>query len=741
MSLNLLNSFGTKGVSYGLYTKQSDVVDTEYLSKYFVVSEFNSLFTAGKNSISINGSSYLNKNSQILVECLDAGGNNLYIEMAKYSDDGTPGNTYKEASSTVLSIHVYGDTVDGVGKLIIYGTLIDGRSVKWIQNVIINKTLKNDSKVRFYQPPTLEVQSTNVPIISSNVSMGLVNVQTFTGTITGLSVTPSKNTNLSTVNKSNVDIDYRLILLSPTTTNSTLDIDGFNSQMIGNTVTLNISKIQSPTSQKDIPVSITSSYIIKDVINNNTLKIDSPYYYDDGVGNKSITNITHADISINYPYISYNNTTSSYQTTTINGISYIVENCYADITYRNIRTFSGYVARHKIYRKSLLFNADFSIIADEPIHPNQILMDDVTQNKYYDLMGKFYNEQHIQNYWFTSSNNLSFTTNPHYAIDSAYLSSPSPNSLSGNDYIMVKNNSSPLNRNATYIPFNMNEYLSESGSSYDSNFMKLNSNVQYVIDISAVILKDVNQTNAKLDFYFTSSIPAISQEPSYTKNYGIKLAELSGNKTGSMINFDGVYSFYTPQNDLYGTLVVIPSFCTAYIKNISVSVYGDDGFSPDVYNTRIPWPISLANETFEIQSELFDINNNLIYSGLNTYQSFDPSGSTLIPYVPNVSGYQDFSISGSLYVSKSATIQYGDLYIPNIPMRSTSPSAISQSRILSIRADGGLVFDPIVDISYDNKYLYLSYIEYFYHNQKIVSIGIWFFSRKKDLLGCWCKNH
>jgi hypothetical protein len=48
-------------------------------------------------------------------------------------------------------------------------------------------------------------------------------------------------------------------------------------------------------------------------------------------------------------------------------------------------------------------------------------------------------------------------------------------------------------------------------------------------------------------------------------------------------------------------------------------VYGDDGFSPDVFISRIPWPISVANETYQIKSELFDINHQLVYSDLICY--------------------------------------------------------------------------------------------------------------------------
>ena len=123
MALNLLPNPGNKGVRYGLLTKPSEVIDNSHLSKYFVLSEFNPKFTAGKNSFQINGSVFLEPNSEILIECIDSSGENLYIEMARTSKAPAKNYVYKESTSFVLAIHVYGDTSDGIGKLILYGTL------------------------------------------------------------------------------------------------------------------------------------------------------------------------------------------------------------------------------------------------------------------------------------------------------------------------------------------------------------------------------------------------------------------------------------------------------------------------------------------------------------------------------------------------------------------------------------------------------------------------------------------
>src|ERR1700688_4669157 len=115
MSLNLLNSFGKTGVSYGLLSKTADVIDTQYLSKYFIITEFSPRFTAGKNAFTLNGSSFLKPNTEILVECVDSAGNNLYVEMAKTINTSAKIYVYKEGTLFVLSIYVFNDTADGVG--------------------------------------------------------------------------------------------------------------------------------------------------------------------------------------------------------------------------------------------------------------------------------------------------------------------------------------------------------------------------------------------------------------------------------------------------------------------------------------------------------------------------------------------------------------------------------------------------------------------------------------------------
>lgn len=706
MALNLLDSYGRRGVSYGLFTRPADIIDTDYLSKFFVVSEFSPTFTSGRNAISLNGSSMLESGSEILIECIDSAGNNLFIEMAT-TISGARTYAYKEATAFVFSIHVYNDTADGVGKLILYGTLKNGQSVKWARNVTVDKTQQNGSRVRFYNRPLLEVDAVLVPILASSAGTTLKTSITFQGSAYGLAVTPAKDTILPVVNRRNVDTDYRMTVSYPVITKDTFVYQSINSQMIGASVDINPITIQYPLTSDLLTLNPppTQSYIITDVVNDTTFKLSDPYFYKDGKGNQTITNIVDSTFTITYPYISYNTATSSYQQTNINGVLTTMYNSYADITYRNIRTFSGYLARHKLYRKSLLSNADFSIVADEPLFINELLKDNLTQNKYYDLLGKFYNQDHINRYWFTSSNNLYLTHSGEVYIDSARMSSPNYTSLIGNDYLMVKNDSTANNRNAQYIPHDPSQFIATSGSAYDSNFMELKAGVQYIIQVSAVLEKNSDEDDAKLEFYFTSSVPDARKDTNFNHVHGIKMATLLSNQIGlSNRVYDDVVFFYTPPYDLFGTMVIVPYRCQSYLKKISFRVYGDDGFSPDVFTTRIPWEITVANETYQIRAELFDINHNLVYSDLTAVQNFDPSGSSLTPFISSDG-------SGTVIGEGDLVLDVGNIFIPNISNRPET-SLISASRFVSVRGDaafpGQLVRNRIVEVGHTADHIFIS---------------------------------
>jgi hypothetical protein len=650
--MELLSGFGKRGVDLGLLTKQTDLNDTEYLSKYFVLQEFSPEFTAGKNSVTFNGSEYLKKGSEVLVECVDSAGEPLYIEATTKIS-----LVYKESSAYILSVHVYAETSNGPGKLILYGTAVNGATVKWVGNISINKTKSNVSSVRFYNKPTLEV----LPILSNVLAnVGDLNQQVeMSGSFYSFAVTPPKDT--PKLSKRNIDIDYRIYAK-----NLPSDVDptgSFNSQLKDFKVDFRVRTVQEPFSYKNTNVDFTTSLSVKKVINNSTIVVNDVISYKDRNKNDIVVNIVDGDFFVKYPYIVYNTASESqsYLVTNVRDGQVFVKQSFADIVYKNIRTFSGFIARHKLYRKSLFSPGDFEVISDEPLTSGELLQDKLTTNKSFDKMGSFYNQRHINKYWFTGSNNLSIVHSSDRLIDAIRINTTVEHiqydSLS--NYVILKDNASYLERNATYFPYSLSEFTSTSGSSYDSNFIELKKNVNYIVSLNAILRKDgsgLSETDAGLEFYFTSSLSAINLERNAVKNQPglLKLGFVSAYEPIEEKVYTKTSFMFSLTNDLYGTLVMVPRKCSVIISELSMKSYGDFGYSPDTLVTRIPFPINIANEAFEIKSELFDVNSNLVYSDLRTVAAFDPSGSSLSVYIPGLKDPNKTTfLSGSLLISQS----------------------------------------------------------------------------------------
>jgi len=682
----LLSAFGKKGVRLGLDTLQVDIEDTSFLSKYFVISEFNPVFSAGRNPISFNGSPLIKNNSEIQVECLDSNGNSLYIERP------TQNVTYVDISEFVVAVHIYNETYNGAGKLIFVGRTTKNEVVRWKSNITIDKTLQNTSKVRFYNKPTIEARNLIYPVVTNDAGTSLAKTIPFSGQFYSLPINPSKDTNKRSINAKKTDIDYRVSFNSNVSLGSQLyPTTSFNTQMEGQAITLNVSSINTPFSYGSQTVNLTSSFKIKKVLNDTTLQLTEPFFYTLGK-DQLVTNINVGTFEIPYTWLAYNTAADAYQPS--------VKESYAEITYRNIRPFSGFVARHKLYRKSMVYPGDFQLIADEPLGALELLTDPVTNNKTYNLMGSFYNQVHVNKYWFTSSAILQMSHSVDPYINAVKIYAPTHASMSGLHYAIVKADSSNTVNDATYVAYDSASFNSISGLSYNSNFINLKKDSLYVLSTNIVIEKDQYAKDAKVSFYFTSSIPGIELEKTYVSPFGLRIGDITTTDATSVKIFsEKQMLFFTPSNDYYGTLVIVPYHCDVVLSDLSLKVYGDYGFSPDILFTKIPFKVNVANEPFQLKAELFDINSTLIYSDLQTIQTFDAAGESLYVFIgnSNLDPSNLTFVSASLVISKS-------LYLPNIP----NCPAGGGNRLLGYHApvntppknsDGQVCYTNITDLS------------------------------------------
>lgn len=660
MADNLLSSFGAKGVSLGLDTIPVDINDTALLSLYFNVVEFNSIFTSGKNSVSFNGSSLLLKNSQIKVECIDSAGNSLFLE--------TPDSVsqFSDSANFLVSISIFNEAQNGAGKFILVGTTTNNEIVRWIGNIIIDKTVQNSSKVRFYNTPQLQVLPLLYPIVSTAVGSSLTYQYVFEGTFSSYAVTPTKDTNQKLINPKTTDIDYRLVLNdnSSNVGPQLYPTKSFNSQMIGQNITVATKTIQSPYSYKDAPVAITASFTIANVIDSKTIQLNDAFYYNYGQ-NKVVSNINAGNFTSSYKWVAYNTASNTYaQYVPISGSPIFAKQSYAQITYQNLNLFSGYIARHKLYAKSLIYPGSYTLIVDGPLGASEILVDPITANKTYANIGSFYNQNHVNQYWFSSTGStislaLSQSVSP--MIDAMTISSPAGTWPDGNNYVIAKTTSPNIINDAVYYPYDSASYSELTSSAYNSNFVNLKGGALHVLSANITMTKNKTTTDASVSFYFTSSIPSILTEKNYHSPFGLLLGEITASDITSLQTFANKQMMYfTPNDDYYGTLVIVPYKCNVNLSQLSLMAYGDYGFSPGVFVTNIPFPINVANEGYSITAELFDINSALVYSGLQTVQSFDPNGESLFVYVAN-----NTDPTKVQFISQSLTISQS-LFLPNI---------------------------------------------------------------------------
>ena len=366
---------------------QTFLVDDNPNSDYFRITEFKDTFTGGKNGFLIEGSEYLKESTEIKIEILDVAGNPVYFE---------PGNgipEYYEGISKLIAVYIYNDTPIGLGKITILGELKEyddngvkrqvpsewkgAYNVKWEKTFQINKNLANEDKVRFYRRPQVNIDEVVKPIFSGNPP-----TITQTGSVDGIPLVPTQNTNLSNFT---LPTSYRLRVNSG---------NNWTGSVAGQTITFdNIS--YSPT--------------IDDVVNETELIVSPPY-----TENNLVKSFTNEDYSITFPYIEG-----------VGDLATALTGSFAKINITDMKTFVGDSARVKVFRRSQSNLTDYEFVQEIQLESNELLRDITTFDKKEENYGIF-TEDVLSNYWATSSNDFNIQLNQNFLYNSANLDS-SPN--------------------------------------------------------------------------------------------------------------------------------------------------------------------------------------------------------------------------------------------------------------------------------------------------------------------------
>ena len=494
-------------------------------SEYFKITELRETLTGGKNGFLIEGCPELKESSDVKIELLDVEGNPIYFEPG----NGVP--EYYEGTSKLISVHIYDDTPIGAGKITIlgelkkyrdsFGALVDVPNewkgvynVKWEKTFQVNKNLSNESIVRFYKRPTVEITELIKPIFSKSIP-----TVTETGHVHGFALVPDVGSDLSTWR---AGASYGL---ERTSGSWDVDVD----ENVINLAGLNY----SPR--------------IIEVLNSKQVLVDVPY---------TVNNIVEEFESGSYS-VSY----TDFQNQVIGETS--LTGSFAKIDFSKLKTFVGDVARVKVFRKSRNAVGDFQFVQESKLESSELLRD-ITTNSDTELSYGRFDESNLSNYWITSSNDHVVS------VDSDILSQALKfdyNTTAGGVQKLITSQSLSVSKDVEYT-LNFKTILSGalddtdksitayfSSSNFTQNFLTIDGSAIYRArqSVSQNIISE-NTGDAKLvfevqgdDWYISNASLRNAQDTSFSPDEFTLIQDIP-RKTISE-TFDFKFEFYDINNN------------------------------------------------------------------------------------------------------------------------------------------------------------------------------------------------
>ena len=557
--------------------------DSSSDSPYFNVTELERTLTGGKNAFLFEGSSFFVKGSKVRFEALDVNGNPLYIEPGKQGD-----RTFREGNSIVMSIHVYDDTPIGVGTLRILAeleTYIDDRgrerkvpeefrgiqNVRWTQQFKINPKIPNKTQVRFFKRPSFSVTEIEKPLlVKTEMTLNK------SGSVSGIPEVPDSGSDFSTWTAPS---QYRIKLEEG---------NKFTQSMEENTT------LQIP--------SLGYSSSVLEVINADEMLVRKPFL---------INNIVHE-----FQPVSYSLQFESVEDAVVTGSN--VTASYAEIRLENLKTFTGDVARIKIFRKSRNDLGDFQVVQENKLDATELLRDFSVENRTVINYGKLRRENIV-----SEAGDVYYTTSSGVEIHNDKLI----NSLE------VKGNHSIESNGA------IGEFEIVSGSEYSFGFTARYSGSGESISTDTLRFLIVTSSNNTTNALVTSqSIDLLSgsidRDPTGLGNIQRIQKNFFAKTTGKCQIRVEANTDSTTGRFLFSRLS---------LKNAEESSY-----SPDEYTAIVDIPRKNPTEQFDFRVEFYDINNNFI--PIKVEQS-----------VPFTKGNQALGLEASINVKNSGIADAGDI--------------------------------------------------------------------------------
>jgi hypothetical protein len=568
------------------------VEDTETNSQFFQLREVSDILHSGKNAFLIAGSEFLNPTTEVLVEILDADGDPIFNQ---------PIRNYAEGKTRVVSIEIYEDTPPGPAFLTLLGelrTLPNGDpippqwegmfNVRYQRRFTIDPLRVNSTKIRVFETPEIQVAEVLAPFRKA-----------IAGTATQISGSPLPtasfgNSLIRVINPNNPTPNIYIVNIPSGSPAISKSIEG--------------GSFTASISSSEFTGTYTTSIV--SVFNDTSFEVDPGLISSDG---KTFLNFASSEYTI-----SFTEETLFSETT--------LTRSFADIQLVKLKTFSGDVARAKMFVRSV-DEDEFQPIADQPLDALVLTSTQSAQFGPATRMGNFNQQGIIDTFW--QGGLIASGGNPRYVVDASVA----------------------LNRNTSQLIDSMfisNQPSLQTGSSIPRYFMGMQNDMEflatleYVFSMDALCVKSNDGFDATLEVYLTGSA-----FPNSNSQLGIKIATITA-PVGQIRNLQRDFDInFVPSGSGLGNLNFVITAGDWYVSDVVVQSSFENGFNPDCAEFVVPI-LGRRFETLEFKAQLFDPNNNVFPVDILSDEVFFNGGNLLLRGT-------DHRVEGTLTVSPSGS--------------------------------------------------------------------------------------
>lgn len=535
-------------------------------------------------------------------------------------------------------------------------TAFDIVDVKWVRNILFDTSEKTDTEVRFFDFPSIEVR----PRIYNSPAYPVAAYAMASGSCSGIAVFPKNNDDRNFYSAGKKP-RYQMYFKSG---------DKFTSAMIGEKIRIKQPYIKNFTyadysnNQLTFEGVLNTDFIaeIYDVINDTTLVLDIPFatvsqlvgrvnedspYRKNNLVRFNGYNVTD-DLTKQTNYLKknfyvlsigdaeyeilYKDIDTSLPLAFVTG-SITSKKSLLEIEFNNLRTYCGNVESYKIYGRSLNSPESTTLLASGRVIAEENVSTDNFNNGLYKDCGKFFDQSFTSRFWVTSSVTMTFSQSHARLIDGVNIGHSDNSDKSA--YVIFKDDTDPSRTalytnpaiqtssywyadpevfiNATTMPSQSYQTIGSipsltpygnsqenllSGPAHDSNSIKLRQSTLY--RFSMRVKPSTGNTDASELFAY------------YVTNGVTKAIGRIGSNFKSITDEVYTATFFSDVTQ-FGTIALVPIAGYWDISEVSIKPYQENDYSIDSFEVKIPFATFAANELFEIEAELYDVNGKLAY--------------------------------------------------------------------------------------------------------------------------------